>query len=848
MRRKTRTKVKRGLIIAGIVVGIILLIIGIILVIKLHKKPEISYDDGITGKNYFKEITIDISSKEVKRDEKETTLKDEFNLTDEQEKQALTSVDDLKNILSDSVFDISVNNQIVTIKNPYQTKSIIVKTKNIQEKVENEEITQIADDLYVLGFYSEKLTKAMYGFYENKDYIEKIYYDEISINEPINDISQTLYGGTEVELNNHHSLGATVMGLDNYINIINENGNPSDVVIASIGYGINYQNDFFRDRISENYYNFVLNSKDISETIPQGSRIAEVLVDSTSSNVKIMPLVTVTEEGYTSLSSIVKALAYAKEKSDVICYELINTENEVINLVLESCFKENVAVCSVSTNVDYSSNDTSTTNDNKNTTNESSQENNQEENDYPANHSMTIAVSSLDRDLNIADYSGRGKYIDFSAPSTDVEEIFSSSLNISRWSGAEYSNAQIASVIALIKTYSKNATILEMYNFIRNYAEDLGQEGKDDLYGYGCPKFQNLTIVDLDKTAPEFKEITYENENWEVLKQIKIVASDNIRMDAWAVTKNENGPEENEWQIIQGVTPDLDVTSTILENGKYYIWIRDIAGNLNSKEIQVDKVDATPPEIAYTINRDTLAQGYVTITVTAEDTQSGLYDSPFSWDKKTWSKENATRTIKENGRYKVYAEDNLGNVGEAEILIDCFPQEGTYELQEGDIITSMKVSADWLGNTNNNVQITLNKDIDIIGWQITTSDMTPTEFVAVEGEEINTTNQNTNNSNNSSMGNTTNTENIANVNTVNISLPNNVVMENKVGNNTTSQEENNQEQEPNNQEQNQVTRVPRTEPIQIKASLDINKEYYFWIKDSSGNISYQKFKIFKAEI
>ena len=63
MRRKTRTKVKRGLIIAGIVIGIILLIIGIILVIKLHKKPEISYDDGITGKNYFKEITIDISSK-----------------------------------------------------------------------------------------------------------------------------------------------------------------------------------------------------------------------------------------------------------------------------------------------------------------------------------------------------------------------------------------------------------------------------------------------------------------------------------------------------------------------------------------------------------------------------------------------------------------------------------------------------------------------------------------------------------------------------------------------------------------------------------------------------------------
>ncbi len=50
MRRKTRTKVKKGLIISGILIGVILLIIGIIIAIKLHQQPEISYDDGITCK------------------------------------------------------------------------------------------------------------------------------------------------------------------------------------------------------------------------------------------------------------------------------------------------------------------------------------------------------------------------------------------------------------------------------------------------------------------------------------------------------------------------------------------------------------------------------------------------------------------------------------------------------------------------------------------------------------------------------------------------------------------------------------------------------------------------------
>ena len=63
MRRKTRTKVKKGIIISGITIGVILIIIGIIIAIKLHQQPEISYDDGITCKNYFKQITINLSNK-----------------------------------------------------------------------------------------------------------------------------------------------------------------------------------------------------------------------------------------------------------------------------------------------------------------------------------------------------------------------------------------------------------------------------------------------------------------------------------------------------------------------------------------------------------------------------------------------------------------------------------------------------------------------------------------------------------------------------------------------------------------------------------------------------------------
>ena len=136
----------------------------------------------------------------------------------------------------------------------------------------------------------------------------------------------------------------------------------------------------------------------------------------------------------------------------------------------------------------------------------------------------------------------------------------------------------------------------------------------------------------------------------------------------------------------------------------------------------------------------------------------------------------------------------------------------------------MNVSADWGGNTNNNVEIQLNKDLNIVGWQITTSENVPTEFISVD------TNSNT------SSENENNTQNITS-NTL-FNLPNNVV----INSNITSSQTNTTSQV------NQEIQQPRTEPIVIHTSLDIDKVYYLWIKDSYGNTSYQTFSIHKAVI
>lgn len=377
-----------------------------------------------------------------------------------------------------------------------------------------------------------------------------------------------------------------------------------------------------------------------------------------------------------------------------------------------------------------------------------------------------------------------------------------------------YSNAQIVAAIAMIKTYNKEGTILDIYNFLRNFCLDLGDSGKDNLYGYGMPQFSKLTISDIDKDSPEFTAIEFENETWEALKQVKIKAKDNIRIHSWAVTTSEENPKTEEWKVLESLTPELDVVSEITKNGKYYIWVRDSAGNTIKQDIQVDKVDNTPPKIAYTIDKTTLSSGYVTINVTAEDNESGLYDSPFSWDKITWTKEDSTKRVTQNGRYKVYAEDNLGNISEQEIVVDCFPQEGRYNLGDGNIIRNMYVSAEWNENTNNNVQIVFNQGLNIVGWQITNSVYAPNDFV-----EINR--QNSRQENNNRTNNT--------------SAPRDVLISNMTINNNVVSNDNQVQEED-------------TEPITITISCDLNVTYYLWVKDRNGNVNYQSFSIAKAEV
>lgn len=779
-------------------------------------KKDVSYDDKLNTKNYFENIAINFDVKRTKRDGADTTLKEEFGISEEEEAYILSSKENLREFLSGSTYEIArQDNNIVYIKNDYQTKKIIVICNEKIDKNNSfnaKDIRQMPSGTYIIEYDTKKRAQAAEEYFSAKNGY-KVLKDEISFMVQISDESQTMYGENHDDLPEGVNSRAVIdMGLDNFKKIINENGNPSEVIVSTIGYGIQQNHSFFDGRISDKYYNFIDNKKDISETISQGSRIAEVIVDSTASNVKILPIKIVNEQGCTSLSAIINAIEYATRYSDILCYELVNNQNDAIDKALKNAYKEEKPVCAVTTKGNSV---------------------------YPASHETTISTSSVNKNFEITTYSGAGTFVDFAASSTDIKEIFNAGATVSRWSGVQYSNAAIVAEIALLKTYNKDMKIEDIYKELIKYCKDYGTTGKDESYGYGVPKFGAIQISDLDKVKPEMQDITVDNEKWEKSKNIKISAKDNIRILGWQVTESADIPQE--WNNVEGTSATLEAGYEISKNGKYFVWVKDSATNSVNKEIEVSKVDNTAPDISYTINKDKqYTEGIVTINIQATDEESGLAEAPYSWDNSSWGKENNYLNVNNNGRYTIYCKDNVGNVSSKEIEIDSFAVKAEAIIDPGNVIKAVNPSSAWDNNTNLDVQVILKNTIDIVAWQITTANVEPSGYVLLrKNEDIN------NNQNNVNSQNSTNTNSISS--TLNT---NPISNQNRINTSNTSNSSNNSINSSNTlnipQSSNSQFNASNSH-IAITANFEAGTTYYVWVIDSRGSKHSQSFRIEKVK-
>lgn len=103
---------------------------------------------------------------------------------------------------------------------------------------------------------------------------------------------------------------------------------------------------------------------------------------------------------------------------------------------------------------------------------------------YPAAYEQVVAVSATDQDDNKASFSNYGDYVDFCAPGVDVLTTTIGG-EYAYGSGTSFAAPFVVGVVALMLSEYPYLSGEEVVESLRVQAEDLGEEGLDQYYGWG---------------------------------------------------------------------------------------------------------------------------------------------------------------------------------------------------------------------------------------------------------------------------------------------------------------------------------------------------------------------------
>lgn len=156
----TRRKLNKILSITAITLAIVALIVTTIYILTRKKEEKVVYEDTIVNNNYFVDISINLEKHTVSRDNNKTTLKDEFNISEDKENEILQSEENIRNFFQNTVYEIQNIEGTIHIKNEYQTKKLIIEAPELKEDFDVSKVNEIQEGLYILNFDTRSKNKS----------------------------------------------------------------------------------------------------------------------------------------------------------------------------------------------------------------------------------------------------------------------------------------------------------------------------------------------------------------------------------------------------------------------------------------------------------------------------------------------------------------------------------------------------------------------------------------------------------------------------------------------------------------------------------------------------------------
>lgn len=244
----------------------------------------------------------------------------------------------------------------------------------------------------------------------------------------------------------------------------------NDIVVAVIDTGVQIDHPDLQGRLVEGV-NVVDPSSPPEDDVGHGTHVAGIISAAVNNGegvagmtwyTKIMPIKALDSTGAGSTYSVAEGILWAVDHgANVINMSLGNyAEAEFLHDALKYAFDRGVVLVAASGN------------------------DNTDRPGFPAAYPEVLAVAATDPDQTRAEYSNYGDYIDIAAPGTSIPSTYPGS-RYAALSGTSMASPHVAALASLVRAVNPQLSNEEVMNVLRRTAKDLGQEGKDDDFGYG---------------------------------------------------------------------------------------------------------------------------------------------------------------------------------------------------------------------------------------------------------------------------------------------------------------------------------------------------------------------------
>lgn len=432
--------------------------------------------------DYFEKMIISPGSDSMEKDGEKERVSDEFDVSAARAKEITKTERSMDRYLDrqDGIYEVEKNDDgNLEVTAPYQTKRIVVENGEVEDTYgASHVLVNKADNETILQYNTEEDTESAFeelkqAYGESQCYLDKVVsIEQAAMGLPL---SQEIVDGVD-----NYSWGNDYMGMSKLKKEAASYGYTRKVTVAIVDTGINASNKMFKGRkISSQSYNFFDGNKNVKDVFGHGTHVSGIITDATPANVSLLVLRVANSQGQSSMLTIKIALQYAiAKKSDVINLSMgfIDANADVYNYLdttIDKAYDKGIPISCAAGNQDTGGIDVKYC--------------------YPANYSKTIAVSAIDSHEQMADYSNRGKGIDFTAPGTGIISADYKGVSTLRiMSGTSMAAPHITAAIAYLKMMQPNLSVKGVYRELKLYCKDLGKKGKDNDYGWGCPILTNL--------------------------------------------------------------------------------------------------------------------------------------------------------------------------------------------------------------------------------------------------------------------------------------------------------------------------------------------------------------------